>query len=159
MAARWAEILGCRAERSGETWRIGLRDSELSFTNVQDERSEGLRAINVVASDARATRDTVERRSLINGEGYVILCGTGSPGEPLTEPAPPARARPIGIVLGTMPVCLGDKHSYDSQSNKDSKDLLRATLGAMQSGGKKHRPCSIGGTPYDGQPHKRNDNG
>ena len=84
MAAQWAEVLGCRAERSGETWRIGLRVSELSFTNLQDERSDGLRAVNVVASDARATRDTVERRFLINGEGYVILRGTGSPREPLT---------------------------------------------------------------------------
>src|SRR5215471_9778673 len=82
MAARRAEVLGCRAERRGATWRIGLR--ELSFTNLKDERSEGLRAINVAASDARATRDTVERRSLISGEGYVILRGTGSPREPLT---------------------------------------------------------------------------
>jgi hypothetical protein len=76
MAARWAEVLGRRAERGGETWRIALRDSELSFTNLQDERGEGLRAISVVASDARAIRDTAQRRSLINAEGYVILCGT-----------------------------------------------------------------------------------
>ena len=75
MAARWAEVLGCRAERSGETWRIGLRDSELCFTALQDERGEGLRAISVVASDARAIRDAAERRSLISAEGCVTLCG------------------------------------------------------------------------------------
>jgi hypothetical protein len=76
MAARWAEVLGCRAERSGETWRIGLRNGELRFTALQDGRGEGLRAIDVVASDARAIRDTAQRRSLINAEGYVTLCGT-----------------------------------------------------------------------------------
>lgn len=76
MATRWAEVLGCRAERSGETWRIGLRDSELRFTALQDERGEGLRAISVVASDARAIRDAAERRSLVSAEGCVTLCGT-----------------------------------------------------------------------------------
>jgi hypothetical protein len=76
MATRWAEVLGCQAERNGETWRIGLRGSELRFSNLQDDRGEGLRAISVVASDARAIRDTAERRSLVNTEGYVTLCGT-----------------------------------------------------------------------------------
>jgi len=76
MAARWAEVLGCRAERSGEIWRIGLRHGELRFTGLRDRRGEGLRAIDVVASDARAIRDAAERRSLIDAEGYVTLCGT-----------------------------------------------------------------------------------
>jgi catechol 2,3-dioxygenase-like lactoylglutathione lyase family enzyme len=76
MAARWAQVLGCHAERSGNTWRIGLRDSELIFTDLRDERGEGLAAIRVAARDAKAIRHAAERRSLVDGEGYVILCGT-----------------------------------------------------------------------------------
>jgi catechol 2,3-dioxygenase-like lactoylglutathione lyase family enzyme len=76
MAARWAEVLGCCADRSGESWRIGLRDGELRFTALQDERGEGLRAFDVVASNAKAIRDAAVRRSLINAQGFVTLCGT-----------------------------------------------------------------------------------
>jgi catechol 2,3-dioxygenase-like lactoylglutathione lyase family enzyme len=76
MAGRWAEVLGCHAERIGKTWRIGLRDSELIFTDLRDERGEGLAAIRVVAREAAAIRQAAERRSLVDGKGYVILCGT-----------------------------------------------------------------------------------
>ena len=41
MARPVGEVLGCRAARSGESSRIGLRDSELGFAALQDERGDG----------------------------------------------------------------------------------------------------------------------
>jgi hypothetical protein len=76
MAARWAEILGGIAERQGDAWRVGLRDGALRFVPVRDERGEGLKAFDVAARDVRAIRDAAERRSVIDTEGCISLCGT-----------------------------------------------------------------------------------
>jgi hypothetical protein len=76
MALRWAEVLGRRAERAGELWRIALGEGELRFAPPRDQRGEGLRAFDVAASDARAIRRAAERRSLVDGEGKLVVCGT-----------------------------------------------------------------------------------
>lgn len=76
MAARWAEVLGRRAERASDTWTIALTDSEIRFVSLRDERGEGLRAFDVAASDAPAIRAAAVKRGAINNDGDVILSGT-----------------------------------------------------------------------------------
>ncbi|MFT3729796.1 MAG: VOC family protein [Terricaulis sp.] len=76
MAKRWAEVLGCVAERSGSAWTIALTDSELRFVALQDDRGEGLRAFDVASSDSRAIRAAAQRRDLVAGNGDLVLSGT-----------------------------------------------------------------------------------
>ncbi|MBI1239734.1 MAG: hypothetical protein GC199_10390 [Alphaproteobacteria bacterium] len=77
MAARWAEVLGFPAARSGDHWRIGLSEGgELRFVGLKDDRGEGLRAFDVAASDPAAIRKAAAARGLLNDDGTVTLSGT-----------------------------------------------------------------------------------
>ncbi|MGA2951524.1 MAG: VOC family protein [Caulobacteraceae bacterium] len=76
MATRWAEVLGRSVERDGETWRIGLDDSNIRFVSLQDDRGEGLRGFDVKAADAPAVRTEADRRGLPIVGGKVLVCGT-----------------------------------------------------------------------------------
>jgi hypothetical protein len=76
MALRWAEVLGRPAERDDELWKIALADGELRFAPPRDQRGEGLRAFDIAASDARAIRSAAQRKSLVDGKGDIVVCGT-----------------------------------------------------------------------------------
>lgn len=76
MAARWSEVLGRPVERSGETWRIALEDSEIRFVPVRDDRGDGLAGVSIATPDAAKARSAARARGLIGSDGIVSLCGT-----------------------------------------------------------------------------------
>ena len=76
MAARWGEVLGRPAGRSGDAWRLGLDGGEIRFVPLGDERGEGLRGFDVALPDPDAARTVAEQRGLLDAEGEVLLCGT-----------------------------------------------------------------------------------
>lgn len=76
MAARWGEVLGRPAGRSGDAWRFGLDGGEIRFVPLGDERGEGLRGFDVALPDPDAARTVAEQRGLLDAEGEVLLCGT-----------------------------------------------------------------------------------
>lgn len=76
MARRWAEVLGGEAERHGDIWRIGLQGGELRFAGLQDDRGEGLRAIDITGRDIVQMQGAAEHRGLIGPGGELMLSGT-----------------------------------------------------------------------------------
>ncbi|RYF92702.1 MAG: hypothetical protein EON95_11495 [Caulobacteraceae bacterium] len=76
MAARWGEVLGREAERSGETWRIALEGGEIRFVPLRDERGDGLAGFDVALPDPAAARALATRRGLLDADGEIRLCGS-----------------------------------------------------------------------------------
>jgi len=75
MARRWAEVLGLRAERAGDAWKIALDGGELRFVALKDTRGEGLRAFDVAARDPHSIRAVAAQRSLVSDGGDIVLAG------------------------------------------------------------------------------------
>jgi hypothetical protein len=79
-AARWAELLERPATRDGNVWTIELDNARARFSELEDDRGEGLSAVRLACRDAKAILANAERARVKIGEvptgPYVELCGT-----------------------------------------------------------------------------------
>jgi hypothetical protein len=76
LAERWAEVLGRRAERSGDEWRIGLDAGAIRFVRDEDGRGEGVSGVDLRATDrARVLEAARAHKAVLSGD-EVRLCGT-----------------------------------------------------------------------------------
>jgi hypothetical protein len=73
LAARWAEVLGARANAHGEGLRIGLAGGHLDF--VRGDRDPHISALAVAATGASGIRERAEQRGMLDADGALHLCG------------------------------------------------------------------------------------
>ncbi len=77
MAARWAAVLGRGARPLGERrFEIALDRGAIRFAPLRDSRGEGVRSVEIWATDAGAVRAAARERGALEEDGSVRLCGT-----------------------------------------------------------------------------------
>lgn len=76
VARRWGALMARAPEAHGDSWRIGLDDSEVLITPLRDARGDGLRAVVLETNDAAGIRQRTGERGLLDGDGEVVICGT-----------------------------------------------------------------------------------
>ncbi len=76
LAQRWAEVLGRRAERTGDDWRIPLEGGAIRFVREEDGRGEGVSGVDLRATDRARALDLARARGLALSGDEVRLCGT-----------------------------------------------------------------------------------
>jgi hypothetical protein len=77
IARRWAEILDRPVTSDGDVWRVALDEDELRFVPMRDRRGEGLRAIDVRATQAEAIKAAARERGVMADDGTLDLWGIG----------------------------------------------------------------------------------
>ncbi len=76
LAERWAEVLGLRAARAGDEWRIALDGGAIRFVRDEDGRGEGVSGVDLRAADRTRALEAARARGLAISGDEVRLCGT-----------------------------------------------------------------------------------
>lgn len=79
-ADRWSKLLERPATRDGNVWTIELDNARARFSELEDDRGEGLSAVRLACRDAKTILANAGRAGVKIGEvptgPYVELCGT-----------------------------------------------------------------------------------
>lgn len=79
-AARWSDLLERPAARDGNVWTIELDNARARFSELEDDRGEGLSAVRLSCRDSAAILSAAEAAGVRTGEvptgPFVELCGT-----------------------------------------------------------------------------------
>lgn len=76
VAERWAEVLGIDGAARANGLEIALSNAVLRFTEIRDDRGEGIVAIDLAATDRKRAIDTAHERGLPVDDGAIQICGT-----------------------------------------------------------------------------------
>lgn len=79
VAARWSALLDRPVARDGKVWTIELDNARARFSELEDDRGEGLSAVRLACRDAGAIMANAQREGVRVGEAptgpFVELCG------------------------------------------------------------------------------------
>jgi hypothetical protein len=79
-AGRWSKLLERPATRDGNVWTIELDNARARFSELEDDRGEGLSAVRLACRDAKAILSAADKAGVKIGEvptgPCVELCGT-----------------------------------------------------------------------------------
>lgn len=79
-ADRWSKLLQRPATRDGNVWTIELDNARARFSELEDDRGEGLSAVRLACRDAKAILAAADKAGVRIGEvptgPFVELCGT-----------------------------------------------------------------------------------
>jgi hypothetical protein len=75
VVSRWARALGTAAADATAPWELDVGGSLIRFTELRDERGEGLHTILLACNDARAIEDAAAKRGCRHATGEIELAG------------------------------------------------------------------------------------
>ncbi len=75
VAMRWAALTGCPVHEQSAQWELQFENAQVHFVAQDEDRPDGLTALELATRDRGATLQAAERHGLVTGLNQLTLCG------------------------------------------------------------------------------------